>query len=39
MEINEGYWKIANNRLNGILANGQMSIFTKIERVINNENI
>ena len=31
MEINEEYWKIANNRLNGILANGQMSIFTKIE--------
>lgn len=31
MEINEEYWKIANNRLNGILANGQISIFTKIE--------
>lgn len=31
VEINEEYWKIANNRLNGILANGQMSIFSKLE--------
>lgn len=32
-EYNEEYWKIANNRLNGIDANGQMSIFTDFENV------
>ena len=33
MEIDKEYWKIANDRLNGITANGQMSIFT--DEVIN----
>lgn len=33
MEIDEEYWKIANNRLNGINANGQLSIFTNIEQM------
>lgn len=33
MEIDEEYHKIAVNRLNGILANGQMSIFTNIEEI------
>ena len=28
IEIDEEYHRIATNRLNGILANGQMSIFT-----------
>ena len=37
MEINEEYWKIANNRLNGILANGQMSIFSKLEDEVEHE--
>jgi hypothetical protein len=33
MEIDKEYWKIANDRLNGINANGQMSIFTDFEKV------
>ena len=33
MEIDKDYWKIANDRLNGINANGQMSIFTDFEKV------
>lgn len=33
MEIDKEYWKIANDRLNGINANGQMSIFTDFEQV------
>ena len=32
MEINEEYWKIANNRLNEINADGQMSIFTDFNK-------
>lgn len=33
MEIDKEYWKIANDRLNGINANGQMSIFTDFDKV------
>lgn len=33
MEIDKEYWKIANDRLNGINASGQMSIFTDFEKV------
>ena len=33
MEIDKEYWKIANDRLNGINAQGQMSIFTDFEKV------
>ncbi len=33
MEIDKEYWKIANDRINGINANGQMSIFTDFEKV------
>ena len=33
MEIDKEYWKIANDRLNGITANGQMSIFTDFDKV------
>ena len=33
MEIDKEYWKIAVDRLNGINANGQMSIFTDFEEV------
>ena len=33
MEIDKDYWKIANDRLNGINANGQMSIFTDFDKV------
>ena len=33
MEINEEYHKIAVNRLNGINANGQISIFTDFEKL------
>ena len=33
MEIDEKYYKIAVDRLNGINANGQMSIFTDFEKV------
>ena len=36
IEINEEYYKIAVNRLNGILANGQMSIFTSFDEVKND---
>ncbi len=32
MEIDKEYWKIAVDRLNGINANGQMSIFTDFEK-------
>ena len=32
MEIDKEYWKIANDRLNGINANGQMSIFTDFNK-------
>lgn len=35
MEINPEYHKIAVNRLNGILANGQTSIFTDFEQLSN----
>lgn len=37
MEIDPTYYKIAVDRLNGINANGQMSIFTDFEKV-ENEN-
>lgn len=38
MEIDKDYWKIANDRLNGINANGQMSIFTDFDKVeVKNE--
>lgn len=30
MEINEEYYKIAKNRINGITADGQMSIFSEL---------
>ena len=33
MEINKEYYEIAQKRLNGITANGQMSIFTDFEKV------
>ena len=33
MEIDKEYWKIANDRLNGITASGQMSIFTDFDKV------
>ena len=33
MEINEKYYKIAVDRLNGILANGQTTIFTDFDKV------
>lgn len=33
MEINKEYYEIAKDRLNGITANGQMSIFTDFEKV------
>ena len=33
MEIDKEYWKIANDRLNGINANGQTSIFTDFEKL------
>lgn len=33
MEIDKEYWKIAIDRLNGINANGQMSIFTDFDKV------
>ena len=33
MEINKKYYEIAKDRLNGITANGQMSIFTDFEKV------
>ena len=33
MEIEPEYYKIACDRLNGINANGQMSILTDIEKV------
>ena len=33
MEINEEYYKIACNRLNGITSSGQMSIFTDFEQL------
>ena len=33
MEIDKEYWKKANDRLNGINANGQMSIFTDFGKV------
>lgn len=33
MEIDKEYYKIAKNRLNGITANGQLSIFTNIEEI------
>jgi len=40
IEINEKYHKIACNRLNGIDANGQMSIFTDFEKLESeNKNI
>lgn len=35
MEINEKYYKIAVDRLNGITANGQTSIFTDFEKLTN----
>ena len=37
MEIDKEYWKIAVDRLNGINANGQMSIFTNFEEVKNEK--
>ena len=33
IELNPNYWKIANDRLNDIEKNGQMSIFTNFEEV------
>ena len=33
MEINKEYYEIAQKRLNGMTANGQMSIFTDFEKV------
>lgn len=33
MEIDKEYWKIAKNRLNGINANGQTSIFTDFDNL------
>ena len=33
MEINKDYYEIAKKRINGITANGQMSIFTNFEEV------
>lgn len=38
MEINKEYYKIAVNRLNGINANGQMSIFTDFEQLEMSDN-
>lgn len=37
MEIDEDYYKIAINRLNGIDANGQISIFANFENIENKE--
>ena len=39
MEINEKYYKIAVDRLNGITANGQTSIFTDFEKLTNAEKV
>lgn len=33
IEIDKDYFKIANDRINGITANGQISIFTDIEQI------
>lgn len=39
MEINEKYYKIAVDRLNGITANGQTSIFTNFEKLTDPEKV
>ena len=38
MEINKEYYEIAKKRINGINANGQISIFTDIDKIESNQN-
>lgn len=38
MEINKEYYEIAKKRINGINANGQISIFTDIDKIESNRN-